>query len=161
MRTNEKKTKFYYCFPLSVSYTKSDSSSFSRTTQKHWSYSHWKVYSCSKKHLVQCKKGSQLHSAIKSSKLTQNFFLFFFFILAYISVPFLGCSLQCTCRCKCWVTCQSDQEGWSHLCAVYSKWPNIQACRTSMLQDPDCTKIKRSQATSSHCRTAVLKMNIC
>lgn len=114
-----------------------------------------------KKHLVQCKKGSQLHSAIKSSKLTQNFFLFFFFILAYISVPFLGCSLQCTCRCKCWVTCQSDQEGWSHLCAVYSKWPNIQACRTSMLQDPDCTKIKRSQATSSHCRTAVLKMNIC
>lgn len=158
MRMNEKKTKFYYCFPLNVSYTKSDNSSFSRTTQKHWSYSHWKVYSCSKKHLVQSKKGSQLHSAIKFSKLTQTLFFFFFNTCLHFS-SFLGRSLQCTCRCKCWVTCQSDQEGWSHLHAVYSKWPNIQACRTLMLQD--CTKIRRTQATSSHCRTAVLKMNIC
>lgn len=45
------------------------------------------MYSCSKKHLVQSKKGSQLHSAIKFSKLTQTLF-FFFLILAYISVPF-------------------------------------------------------------------------
>lgn len=111
-------------------YTKSDSSSSSGNTQKHWSYSYKKLYYCSGNSSV--KKGSQWLSA--ATGLTQ-IFQFMFLILAYISFPFWRCLLPCTCLGICWqssakVTRSHSRGSFSLIYVLYNlKWPNVQSCK--------------------------------